>query len=898
MADHKRRKTGLLDDEEDAGATDFGIRVNKDFAARFEHNKRREELHRLQAKYPEEAAKLARKMAREDAIAAGKAPPPRHEDDEDSSEYESEDDGQIPEETEAKIFDTLLRIRSKDPSIYQKDVVFFQEEDEGAEDEGAEGEGGKKKGRKEKPMFLKDMIAKQALEYGAGGSSDEEEEGAGGRKAGARHPKAYDPEQEAMRRAFLEAVEDVDGEGGEEDLGGVLRKRAGGKNGRGEADEEEEEEGGEEEGEEEAPKKKKKKKKEGKDAKGKQGGKGEKFQHLIEQYFGGPGGGGDKDDSFLKEYILNKGWVDRDDEYVPSYAEVVGADDDGLGGGVDDEEDETYLRQMDAFEAKYNFRYEEPGADRIITHPRQVEGTVRKPDDRRKRQRDAKKARQEEAEAQAQGELKRLKNLKKAEIESKLGKLRDVAGAAAPAAASLDDVLEGDFDPEEWDKKMAAAFNDDYYDAEEELEGLQEDLDLLASGGEDSEDDLLGPGVGSEGEEGGEEGGKGGVRFATLRKKIKEVDRLASEEPEGADAEGETEDEGDAEEGEGEGGKPRMKARKDSSALAAQRAQLQRLLEEYYRLDYEDSVGGVKTRFRYKEVPSNTFGLSVDEILRLDDKSLNQVVGMKRLAPYREDLDRLRPNYKALAAVKGEAADKFGKQRRQQNKKQGWQDKAGPRQGGQWWGGGEGGAAAGGDGAAAGAGPGSAADADAKPSRPHADAPGQGKGEDRRRKDRPAGEAQAGPGPGSAGERKGKDKSQAAAAAGEHGGKGKGGAGAGRGERGPAHGQGHKEHKEHKERKEHKPLDPQAARLASFAVPTLKKDQYHGGGGGAGGGGKSAGGAGGVKRKRGGEAQQAQQTQQSDGPQLSRAQKKNMKRSAKRAEKKGKDSGAGSAGAE
>lgn len=46
----------------------------------------------------------------------------------------------------------------------------------------------------------------------------------------------------------------------------------------------------------------------------------------------------------------------------------------------------------------------------------------------------------------------------------RLDKLRNVAGVAAPAATSLDDVLEGDFDPEEWDKKMAAAFNDDYYD--------------------------------------------------------------------------------------------------------------------------------------------------------------------------------------------------------------------------------------------------------------------------------------------------------------------------------------------------------------------------------------------------------------------------------------------------
>ena len=33
--------------------------------------------------------------------------------------------------------------------------------------------------------------------------------------------------------------------------------------------------------------------------------------------------------------------------------------------------------------------------------------------------------------------------------------------------------------------------------------------------------------------------------------------------------------------------------------LAKERAEVQRLLEEYYKLDYEDYVGGVKTRFRY-----------------------------------------------------------------------------------------------------------------------------------------------------------------------------------------------------------------------------------------------------------------------------------------------------------
>lgn len=43
-----------------------------------------------------------------------------------------------------------------------------------------------------------------------------------------------------------------------------------------------------------------------------------------------------------------------------------------------------------------------------------------------------------------------------------------VAGKAAPEASLVDSLLEGDFDPDEYDKKMAAAFNDDYYQEDEE----------------------------------------------------------------------------------------------------------------------------------------------------------------------------------------------------------------------------------------------------------------------------------------------------------------------------------------------------------------------------------------------------------------------------------------------
>ena len=51
--------------------------------------------------------------------------------------------------------------------------------------------------------------------------------------------------------------------------------------------------------------------------------------------------------------------------------------------------------------------------------PPQIEGTVRKEDERRKKKRAEKAARQAEAEEQRRAEVRRLKNLKKAEIEEK-----------------------------------------------------------------------------------------------------------------------------------------------------------------------------------------------------------------------------------------------------------------------------------------------------------------------------------------------------------------------------------------------------------------------------------------------------------------------------------------------
>jgi protein KRI1 len=49
---------------------------------------------------------------------------------------------------------------------------------------------------------------------------------------------------------------------------------------------------------------------------------------------------------------LNKGWIDKDKNAVPTYEQLVSQH--------NDEVDETAVEQQEEYEYKYNFRFEEP----------------------------------------------------------------------------------------------------------------------------------------------------------------------------------------------------------------------------------------------------------------------------------------------------------------------------------------------------------------------------------------------------------------------------------------------------------------------------------------------------------------------------------------------------------
>jgi protein KRI1 len=61
-----------------------------------------------------------------------------------------------------------------------------------------------------------------------------------------------------------------------------------------------------------------------------------------------------------------------------------------------------------------------------------------------------------------------------------------------------------------------------------------------------------------------------------------------------------------------------------------------KMMEELYKLDYEDIVAGMPTRFKYRQVEKNSYGLSTEEILFARDATLKQFVSLKKMAPYSE----------------------------------------------------------------------------------------------------------------------------------------------------------------------------------------------------------------------------------------------------------------------
>lgn len=526
----------LFDDDDDEKLDK--IEINEDFARRYAHNKKREDLQRLE--------ELKKKGLVDDDD--------EEEETSSSSSDEEEQEEDLNPSTNLKFFDGLLKIKKGDPVLNEKDAKLFDSESESDEKE--------LKMKKKKPMYLKDVVSKHLIEEGPEFGDEEEEE------EEKKKVKTYSEEQDDLRQEFLNAVK------GNEDEEDLFKVKEDTEYGLEVADTE--------------------------------------FTNKLDEFFG-EDDKLDEETVFLKDFFRKEMW--RDDKK-------------GKRGDVMEEvefsEDEEEIERQEDYEREFNFRFEENAGDRVWGHSRKVEGSVRKKTNARKLQRERKEDRMVQAEEERKEELKRLKNLKKKEMKEKLQKIKETAGIGDDGVCLLDvDDLEEEFDPDEYDRKMKTAFGDAYYDADDVDAEFGSDKDELEKPDFDKEDELLGLPKGWDNVDEPRDG-----FLSTREKLLKAIENEGHHEQTTDDNKGSGDDDEVAEEG-----KRKKKRKRTNTAMKEVREQL---MEEYYKLDYEDTIGDLKTRFKYRPVKAKRFGLAPVEVLMMEDKELNQYVPLKKIAPYRE----------------------------------------------------------------------------------------------------------------------------------------------------------------------------------------------------------------------------------------------------------------------
>jgi protein KRI1 len=98
----------------------------------------------------------------------------------------------------------------------------------------------------------------------------------------------------------------------------------------------------------------------------------------------------------------------------------------------------------------------------------------------------------------------------------------------------------------------------------------------------------------------------------------------------------------------------------NEQASRVDKSVIDKYMDEYYQLDFEDIVGDQPVRFKYRKVDPNFYSLKPEEILEAEDADLNEVIGLKKLGPYRQ----------------GETKDKDEKRWKKMKKKKLWEFRA------------------------------------------------------------------------------------------------------------------------------------------------------------------------------------------------------------------------------
>ncbi|KAI9740701.1 MAG: KRRI-Interacting protein 1 [Claussenomyces sp. TS43310] len=551
------------EDVEGGGALldDDGFKINEEYAKRFEHNKKREELQKLEEKYEKEAKPAKGQYG------------DKYDEDEDSSSDEDEDDEGFlaTEDLDAQISATLQAIRNRDPRVYDEKITFYTPIEE-------EAEGVLVSKKQEKPMYLRDYHRENLLAGHIDGGDEEDD---------APPVRTFAQEQDDLKKSIVTEMHaaagpDDSSEDDDDTDEGFLKPKP----------------KAQETGERNV-----------------HPSRASKVRVEVDV------SKADKDpEMFLSNFMAARAWVPSDGaRFQPLES--------------DDEEDDE---RAEKFEAAYNLRFEDPeGSNEILkSYARDIVAakSVRREEPKgRKKQREAEREKKELENREREEERARLRRLKIEQMEEKLQKIRNAAGIKGKVLKDEEwsKFLDEGWDDDKWEEEMNKRFGEDFY--------AQQEAD------EDSDEEHVG-------------GSKKKVKKPKWDDDIdindiipEFVDDAGNERPAFTLSDSDSEDE-EMISRKAKSSKERKQERADKKKAARlQRQRIEELVDTQLDVDHVTLASRSKepSRFRYRETSPTSFGLTPRDILLAPDTALNQFVGLKKIASFR-DTEKKRRDKKRL----------------------------------------------------------------------------------------------------------------------------------------------------------------------------------------------------------------------------------------------------------
>ena len=309
----------------------------------------------------------------------------------------------------------------------------------------------------------------------------------------------------------------------------------------------------------------------------------------------------------------------------------------------DDDEDD---RRAELFEEAYNLRFEDPQAsnEKLLSHARDAAAkySVRKESTNpRKRAREAEQLKKEAVRQAREEEKARYRKLKVSEVEEKIRRIKDAAGLRGKSLQEQDwsAFLDEGWDDERWEQEMQKRFGDDYYadhdsNDSNEVEGKSKRRIKKPKW----EDDI------------------------DINDLVPDFDATENEEPQFSLTDDESTDGGPSAENNGfinsqsiaqSESKPRSRKRRErdehKKETRLERRKIEQLVDGSIKVDETLSNFSKKHAgpFRYRETSPIAYGLTPHDILMASDSQLNQYVGLKKMAAFR-DSDKKRKDKKRL----------------------------------------------------------------------------------------------------------------------------------------------------------------------------------------------------------------------------------------------------------